>query len=114
MQRHARQMRLAEVGSIGQAAIGRRRVDVCLEGLAADVAVRYLVGAGVGALRVRDAGLAARAAAIDGTVAVEVDPTLPAGGPVGYDLADPATREVARGARFALAELKAALAERRS
>ncbi|HLK40013.1 MAG TPA: hypothetical protein VKU41_24825 [Polyangiaceae bacterium] len=109
MHRHARQTLLAEIGPMGQAAISRRRVDVRLGGLAAEVAVRYLAGAGVAFLNVRDAHLAALAGDVDRAVETAVDATLPLEPGVGYDLADPTARDVACGARFALGELKAAL-----
>jgi hypothetical protein len=82
MQRHGRQARLAEVGAEGQARIGRLAVDLDLEGFAADVAVRYLAGAGVGMLRVRDGALAEAARAIDPAVNVATDARLAADGHV--------------------------------
>lgn len=121
MDRHARQMRLAELGQAGQERIKRAQVDVSLNGIAGEVAVRYLAGAGVGALRVRDPALARLALAIDSTVHVEVDPRLEAGDGSaisGIDasepsatsgLSDPACRELALGAHVALRGLRAAL-----
>lgn len=110
MNRHGRQMRLAGVGPSGQAMIKRARIDVPLSGLAAEVAVRYLAGAGVGLLRVRDPRLVEIAKAIDPSTVVEVDACMEASDPpAAFRLVDPATREIARGAYFALAGLRAAL-----
>ncbi|HXX70011.1 MAG TPA: hypothetical protein VEK07_22720 [Polyangiaceae bacterium] len=121
MNRHARQMQLAEVGQSGQERIKSACVDVVLSGLAAEVAVRYLAGAGVGSLRVRDVGLARLARAIDSTIHVEVEPRLEIGEGVATSaldasqtittlgLSDPASREVALGAHVALHALRAAL-----
>jgi hypothetical protein len=108
--RHDRQARLAEVGSAGQRRIGEATVAVHADGLAAEVATRYLAGAGVGRLRVRDRALAATAIAIDPAVRVEVDETAtiatseeePSAG-----FCDPSAREAARGAREALRALRA-------
>jgi hypothetical protein len=112
MDRHARQARLAEVGAAGQARIGRAVVDVRLDGFAADVAARYLAGAGVAAVRVRDSALGAGARALDARVRIDVDASLAVaadsdGG--ASDLRDPAAREFARGAREALRALRVAL-----
>ena len=121
MNRHARQMQLAEIGHSGQERIKGARVDVALGGLAADVAVRYLAGAGVGSIRVREASLAVLARAIDPAVHVEVEPRLEAGEGVTSQaldasevtttlgLSDRVAREVALGARVALHALRTAL-----
>lgn len=108
--RYARQAKLAEVGAAGQGRIARTVVDVRLAGGAADVAVRYLAGAGVSVLRVRDEALAEKARAIAPAVVVEIDPTLPqqSDGDT-FDLRDPVCREVASGASAALRALKAAI-----
>ena len=116
MSRHGRQTRLAEVGRAGQARIVASTVYVRVDGLAAEVATRYLVGAGVGCVRVRDPALAAVAAAIDPAVRVEVE-ERPAGGGLAApgddgharDFRDPGAREVALGAREALRALRAAI-----
>jgi hypothetical protein len=114
MQRHARQTRLDGVGASGQARIARSRVDVGLDGLGADVAARYLAGAGVACVRVRAAALAEGARALDAAVRVEVDPALPpppeADAAAG-DLRDPVASDLARGALLALRALRAALQE---
>jgi hypothetical protein len=132
--RHDRQARLPGVGTVGQERISAAIVEVQSEGLAAEVAVRYLAGAGVGALRVRDRALAAAAASIDPAVRVETETgdasaattgdasaatTGDASASTGVcceptdgafaDLHDPAAREVARGAREALRALRAVL-----
>jgi hypothetical protein len=148
MDRHGRQARLAEVGSAGQARLRGARVDVRLAGHAAEVAVRYLAGAGVGYLRVPHASLADAARAVDPQVAVEVDVgrspqgaaanadvgrspqgaaanadvgRSPQGAAAnatirlaaqlgqGFDLRDPAARDVAAGAAAALRGVRAAL-----
>ncbi len=113
--RHARQMRLAEVGSTGQAKIAAACIEVSGVGLSAEVTARYLAGAGVGTVRVRGEDLAASIAAVDPSVRVEVLPGVPA--PPGDDdfgLHDPVARDVARGARAALRALRAVLVERGS
>jgi hypothetical protein len=112
MSRHGRQTRLAEVGSAGQARIASATVDVAVEGLAAEVATRYLAGAGVGCVRVRQAdgaGLAAIASSIDPAVRVEVVEFRRASDEDGLELRDPGAREVALGARLALRALRRAL-----
>jgi hypothetical protein len=109
--RHRRQTRLAEVGVSGQLRLADARVDVRLEGLAAHVAVRYLAGAGVGQLQVRDESLAAVARAVDPGVGVGVDPGLPVEAGEAFDLRDPAARAVAAGAMAALGAVKGLLRE---
>jgi hypothetical protein len=120
MDRHARQAKLAEVGPAGQARIGRAVVSVPFGGWAADVAVRYLAGAGVAAVRVPDAQLAEGARALAPGLCVEVDPALAGadGGPGRSDarpaasvLRDPAARELLRGALAALEAIRGALGE---
>ncbi|HXN32675.1 MAG TPA: hypothetical protein VN894_12470 [Polyangiaceae bacterium] len=111
MDRYVRQTKLAEVGVSGQTRIARSLVDVCLDGAAADVAARYLGGAGVAGVRVRDAAIACGARAIAPALRVDVDPTLAIDfeGET-FDLRDPACRDLARGACAALRALRAALA----
>ena len=128
MDRHARQIKLAEVGSAGQARIAGARVDVPYAGLAGEVAARYLVGAGVGRLRVRTERIAATARGIDPATLVEVAPELEGHGAQGEpgepgtqreprhpadesDLRDASAQAVERGARFALAALRHALGD---
>jgi len=79
------------VGEAGQARIARARVVVHSKGLAAEVAARYLAGAGVAEVRM-GCGEAPGASV-----------TLP--------LDDPSARAVAQGAMEALEAIKAALAE---
>lgn len=69
--RHTRQVRLAEVGEEGQVRLARATVTV--RGLAASGAIeaRYLAGAGIGALRVREIAHAEAARAIDAAVRIE-------------------------------------------
>jgi hypothetical protein len=108
--RHDRQARLPGVGMVGQERISAAIVEVQSEGLAAEVAVRYLAGAGVGGLRVRNRALAAAAAWIDPAVRVEIDDAAARVETEAFvDLRDPAAREVARGAREALRALRAVL-----
>jgi molybdopterin/thiamine biosynthesis adenylyltransferase len=101
--RHSRQARLIGVGREGQARLAALRADVPLDGLAADVAARYLAGAGVARVRVRTnaAGESARA----------MDPSL-ASGPSetpAMGLLDPVTQQLAHGAVVALRALRLAL-----
>lgn len=133
MDRHGRQSRLVEVGAAGQARIERASLDVRLEGFAAQVAARYLAGAGVARLRVRDAATAEAARAVDPRVEVTIDPTLEAAArqqedgktgrgdgrmpksfppsrlPVPFN--DPVARELAEGAHEALRLLRGVLKE---
>lgn len=110
MDRYARQMRLAEVGRPGQARIEAARIDVPLSGFAAEVAVRYLAGAGVKFVRVRDAAVAETARSIHSGVDVEIDPRLEATAETTtFGLTDPITRQVAFGAHAALRGLRTAL-----
>jgi hypothetical protein len=111
--RHGRQMRLAEVGSTGQAGIAAACVEVGAVGLSAEVTARYLAGAGVGTIRGRGDDLAATIAAVDPSLRVEVVAGM-SPPPVSddFDLRDPVARDVARGARVALRALRAVLAER--
>lgn len=123
MDRHDRQAKLAEVGSAGQARIARAVVEVPLVGLAGDIAARYLAGAGVAAVRVREEALASGARALAPAVRVEVAPAGGDGaGEVGPPaqvapevassvslLRDPAAQELARGALAALGALLCAL-----
>jgi hypothetical protein len=114
MDRHSRQIRLPEVGTSGQGRIARAAIDVRLDGPAADVAARYLSGAGVACVRVRDATLARGARALAPAVRVEEDPRIDVDVDVdvdggAFDLRDTACRDLMRGARFALGALRAAL-----
>jgi hypothetical protein len=107
--RHTRQARLAEVGARGQERIARACAEVPFEGFAGEVAARYLAGAGVGALRVREPWLAAAARAVDPAVNVEVAATVVPPGPFDPGLRHEAARELARGARWALEVLRGAV-----
>lgn len=98
------------MGPAGQARISRAIVEVCLDGPAADVAARYLAGAGVACIRVRAADLAFGARALAPAVRIEIDPALAVDDETTpFDLRDPAARDLARGARAALRALRAAL-----
>jgi hypothetical protein len=109
MDRYGRQSRLAEVGLSGQARLRESLVEVPATGLAAQVAVRYLAGAGVGRLRVRDATLGESARGVDPAVVVDVDVRLPVHAVEGLDLQHRASRDVAAGALTALRALRSAL-----
>jgi hypothetical protein len=121
MGRHDRQSRLTEVGLSGQERIAASTIEVQTGGLAAEVATRYLAGAGVGRLLVRDGGLSAVATSIDPAIRVDVraesaSGAARAGGEGGagsdeplFDLRDPAARDLALGAREALRALRALL-----
>jgi molybdopterin/thiamine biosynthesis adenylyltransferase len=110
MGRHDRQARLAEIGSAGQERIAAATVEIETEGLAAEVAIRYLAGAGVGRLRVRDPLLAAAALAVDPALHALVDTgtttIATAADEASFEFHDPSAREVARGAREALRALR--------
>jgi hypothetical protein len=93
------------VGDLGQARIARARVDVCAGGLAADVAARYLAGAGVCGLRVRSAVIASAARAVDPAVEVTVAALDADDTGDGFDLREPVARELARGSHMALVAL---------
>ncbi len=112
--RHTRQVRLAEVGEEGQVRLARATVTV--RGLAASGAIeaRYLAGAGIGALRVREIAHAEAARAIDAAVRIEdaaavgaPDPC--ASSPIEALGLDPAAYDVARGAWCALDAMRQVL-----
>ena len=114
--RHSRQARLSDVGPDGQRRIARAVVSVPCGGLAAEIAARYLAGAGVLSLRVGNEATAAAARAVSGAATVEVDACLServasrdATQAALASFVDPAAREVAEGAWFALQALRSAL-----
>jgi hypothetical protein len=110
VERHARQAKLREVGSAGQARIAQARVAVGVEGLAADIAARYLAGAGVAVVWVRAGPFAEGARAIAPGLLVEVNPALPADREAStFDLRDATCRDLIRGAHAALRALRTAL-----
>ena len=112
MERFDRQVRLAEIGSSGQVRISSKLVSVGLEPDAADIAARYLAGAGVRGVRVRDATMAEGARAIAPGIRVDVDPALPIDTEaLAFDIRDPTCRDICRGAHAALRALRAALKE---
>jgi hypothetical protein len=112
MDRHARQARLAGVGASGQARLGRATAEVRLDGLAGDVAARYLAGAGLAGVRVRAEEVAAGARGLDASVRVEVDPSLAVANEAEpLDLDDASARDLARGALAALRAIRAVLEE---
>jgi hypothetical protein len=110
MDRHVRQVALAGVGTEGQTRIATAVVDVRLAGMAADVAARYLAGAGVACIRIRDQALARGASALAPAVRIQVDPTLALeDDAILFGLRDPSARDLAAGAHAALCALRAAL-----
>jgi len=110
--RHTRQIRLAGVGAEGQGRIARAEVAVPGLGLSAEVAARYLAGAGVARIRVQDGRAAAAARAVDPGVQVErVEGTGQAMAEAPTELEDPVARELAAGALHALSALRAALGQ---
>ena len=111
MPRHARQVRLTEVGAEGQTRLARARVSVSLTGFTGDVAVRYLAGAGVGALRVGDPALAVAAGNVDPQVAVEVVRAEDRAEPEAFDLVDERARALASGSLYALRAIRRVLDE---
>ena len=108
LDRHARQTRLTGVGAVGQARLARASVEVRLDGFAADVAARYLAGAGIGSVRVRSEEATGGARAIDASLRVEVDPSLVVEVDA-VDLDAPSASDLARGAMCALRAIRAAL-----
>jgi hypothetical protein len=102
-----RQSKLAEIGAAGQARIAASTADVRLAGLAGAVCVRYLVGCGVGALRVRDPRLIQVAQAASPSQIVVVIDDLPDERPPPLDLTDAVAREFAQGANEALRLVRA-------
>lgn len=108
--RHTRQVRLAEVGADGQGRIARAAVDVHGRGLAAQVAARYLTGAGVSRLRVADEATAEAARSVDSSVQVDVDASLaPGRADEPAELRDPTARALGAGALDALRAIQLAL-----
>jgi hypothetical protein len=116
MDRHGRQSRLADVGLAGQKRIAEATVEVRSDGLAGEVATRYLAGAGVGSLRVPSPALAAIARSVDPAVRVEAvsragtragEPSIAADHEPPFR--DPSAGDLARGAREALRALRAVL-----
>jgi hypothetical protein len=108
--RHSRQMRLAGVGEVGQRRIACAHLALLADGFAGDIATRYLTGAGVGHLSLKDSLLAASARAVDPTVQISVDPSLPVG-PTrsGFPLQQRGAIELAIGAHLALELLRQTL-----
>jgi hypothetical protein len=109
--RHSRQSRLVEIQGGGQMKLAAAEVAVLCSGLAAEVAARYLAGAGVGALIVREHSTQVAARNVDATVRVRVasdePPSRDAGIPRWLDELDPAARDVATGAYRALRAIRA-------
>jgi hypothetical protein len=80
---------------------------VLVDGFAGDIAARYLAGAGVGHLDVRDGALLARVKAVDPSIGAHVDPGLAiVDDERDFGLRDEAPRALARGAHAALSALR--------
>jgi hypothetical protein len=112
--RHQRQVSLAGIGEVGQRRLARALVSVPGSGFEAEMAVRYLAGAGVGRLRVSTSPLQAAASAVDPTLEVGVEPSLraaPATCP--FEWRDPAAAELANGSYLALHVVRAIVEDRR-
>lgn len=99
--RTLRQKRLREVGEAGQARLTAAQAVLDSDGLRADVAARYLVGAGIGRLTAPVAVHAA-ARAIDPEVALTKGPAGPQIPVAPAFVLDPAAREAFAGAFDAL------------
>jgi hypothetical protein len=108
--RHSRQIRLAEIGDLGQERIESMQATIAGEGLGAVVEARYLAGAGVKRIACVSASVGEAAQAVDERVAIAL--AFPAGaeekGP-DFQIQDPAARDVALGAWRALAAIRRAL-----
>ena len=112
--RHARQAKLAEIGEAVQTRLAGASASVPGSDLAAEIAARYLAGAGVGHLRVSRASLRAAARAVDPTVDVNVDPSLDDSEPTcPFAWRDPAAADLARGAYLALHMLRVIIEDNR-
>lgn len=112
MERFDRQVRLAEIGAAGQARISGGLISIGLDGPATDIAARYLAGAGVRGVRVRDIAFANGARALMPGIRIEVEPALPDDAEaLAFDIRDPTCRDICRGAHAALRALRAALKE---
>jgi hypothetical protein len=74
--RHARQLRLAEVGEAGQRRLAESACVVRGHGLAAKIEARYLVGAGVGRLLVPSEEVARSARQLDASADVRIEAAI--------------------------------------
>jgi hypothetical protein len=103
-------MRLAGVGEAGQRRIACAQLALLADGFAGEIATRYLAGAGVGHLSLKDSMLAASARAVDPTVQISIDPSLPVGPTCsGFPLRERGAIELATGAHLALELLRQTL-----
>jgi hypothetical protein len=108
--RHARQVRLAEIGEEGQARIYEATARVSAEGLAATVQARYVAGAGFKAIATAHPIVASAARAVDREVEI-VDGAkgeAAEGEPPAFGIKDPVALEVALGAWRALVQVRRA------
>lgn len=102
-------MRLPLVGREGQKVLSGIAAVVGATGDEGRVAARYLAGAGVGRITVRDPDVAAAGQRVDASVTIVVAPVAEPAPMQELDELDPAARAVARGARAAAQVLVAAL-----
>ncbi|HEX2571059.1 MAG TPA: ThiF family adenylyltransferase [Polyangia bacterium] len=119
IERYSRQILLPEWGAAGQERLRAARIEVAGAGLCAEMAVRYLGAAGVGALRVATEEQAALVRALNPHVAIEAGAAqLPTAADAaaavqgeGFRIVTPATdaNSHAAGAALALEALKALL-----
>jgi hypothetical protein len=116
--RHARQIKLAEVGRAGQERIAESVCTVPGQGASAVVQARYLAGAGFGHLVVVDEDVARAAREVDPEIDVALRGVANEPPPMGrlghragssqvLEELSPAARDVALGAYRALAEIRA-------
>jgi hypothetical protein len=108
--RHARQVKLAEVGEEGQARLEATTAFVATDDLSGVVEARYLAGAGVGKISTAHEAIGEVARAVDSTIQiVEARPApLGLGEPPAFGVRDPVALEVALGAWRALAHVRRA------
>jgi hypothetical protein len=109
--RHTRQVRLAEIGEVGQERIEATTAYVDDEGIAGTLEARYLAGAGVGKIATASPGIADAARAVDPNVHLieGARVRLGHGEPPPFGIKDPVALEVARGAWRALAHVRRAV-----
>lgn len=104
--RHARQLRVREVGLAGQARIEAGCVHIACSGLAGRIEARYLAGAGVRSLHVIDETQATAIRDVDGGIEVIVDGAARPEHTGPCVLRDRTANDVFRGAHAALVALR--------
>ena len=108
--RHSRQVRLVEVGEVGQERLARATAVLRSDGDAGVVAARYAAAAGFGTVSVRSEEAVEAAHALDRRVRVALDRSPSVWEPPGWlGVRDPAARAVAAGAHEALTAVRTAL-----